>query len=152
MSLSGDATRGAAIFEKRCAACHRLGQVGHDVGPNLAALTDRAPRSLLVAVLDPNSAVEARYRNYIALTADGRTVGGILAAETATSIALLAQDGKQEILLRSDLEDLRASDKSLMPEGLEKDLSRRRSGRRDHVRRRGRFDAALIQTLNSIHE
>ncbi len=124
LSLAGDAQRGATVFEKRCANCHRLRNQGFEVGPNLAALTDKKPRSLLVAILDPNSAVEARYRTYQAATVDGLSFSGILAAETGSSITLLGQEAKQQVILRKDLEILRASEKSLMPEGLEKDLSR----------------------------
>jgi len=122
LALPADAERGAGVFRQRCASCHRLGDVGFEVGPNLAALTDKAARSLLSAILDPNAAVEARYRNYVVVTTDGRTANGILAAETGNSITLLGQEAKQQTILRQDVDELRASEKSLMPEGLEKDL------------------------------
>jgi putative heme-binding domain-containing protein len=115
--------RGTAIFEKKCAACHKLGAVGSDVGPNLAALTDRAPRSLLAAILDPSRAVEARYVSYLAVTTDGRSLTGILETETGNSITLLGEQAKRQTILRADLELLRSSGKSLMPDGLERDLS-----------------------------
>ncbi len=123
LSLTGDVRRGTAIFEKKCAACHKLGAVGSDVGPNLAALTDRAPRSLLAAILDPSRAVEARYVSYLAVTTDGRSLTGILETETGGSITLLGEQARRQTILRSDLELLRSSGKSLMPDGLERDLS-----------------------------
>lgn len=118
----GDATRGQIVFSKHCAGCHKVGNVGHDVGPNLGALHDKSPEYLLTAILDPNRAVEARYINYVALTRDGRTLTGLLASETATSITLIGTEGKPETLLRTDLEELQSTGKSAMPEGLEKDI------------------------------
>ena len=123
LTLAGDADRGVKVFAKSCAACHRLGKVGHDVGPNLASITDKRPQSLLSNILDPSAAVEARYLTYIALTVDGRVQNGLLSTETGSSITLLSNEGKRATILRSEIEELRASGKSLMPEGLEKDLS-----------------------------
>ncbi|HEY5313987.1 MAG TPA: c-type cytochrome, partial [Pirellulales bacterium] len=122
LHAGGDAKRGAAVFEKRCATCHKLGKVGHAIGPDLTALTDKTPKSLLVAILDPNRAVETKFINYSAVTDAGLTYQGMLASESANSVTLLQPDGKQVALLRSGLEALASTGKSLMPEGLEKDL------------------------------
>ncbi|HYH63124.1 MAG TPA: hypothetical protein VD866_00350, partial [Urbifossiella sp.] len=72
--------------------------------------------------LDPNRNVDSRYVEYRAETADGRVVGGLLAAETAAAVTLRGQQAKDDTILRADLVSLRGSGKSLMPEGLEKDL------------------------------
>jgi putative heme-binding domain-containing protein len=97
--------------------------LGHEVGPNLASLTDYSPQALLLALLDPNKAVEAKYRDYVAITTGGQSYTGILANETGNSVTLLGQEGKQQTILRSELEALQATGKSLMPEGLEKDVT-----------------------------
>ncbi len=123
-SMTGNAVRGKAVFAKTCAACHRLHNVGHAVGPDLAALSNKSPAYLLTEILDPNKNVDSRYINYVAATRSGRTFTGILASESATSVALRGQEGKEQVLLRSELELLQSTGKSLMPEGLEKDLSR----------------------------
>ncbi|HEV3004983.1 MAG TPA: c-type cytochrome, partial [Pirellulales bacterium] len=123
LNLVGSADGGAAAFKKSCATCHRLAEVGHVVGPDLSALSDRSPQAMLTAIFDPNRAVEAKFLNYTAITNDGVTYSGMLAAETGNSVTLLAADGKETSLLRNDLEALASSAKSLMPEGLEKDLS-----------------------------
>jgi putative heme-binding domain-containing protein len=122
LSLKGDARRGAQVFAKNCATCHFFGGVGHQVGPDLASVGDKSPGGLLVSILDPNRAVEARYINYVALTKNGMTFNGVLANETGTSITLVGPDGKQQTILRTDLEELVSSNRSVMPEGLEKDL------------------------------
>jgi putative membrane-bound dehydrogenase-like protein len=124
VSLKGDPGRGKAVFAKTCAVCHRLGGVGHEVGPDLAAVANKSPEYLLTEILDPNRNVDSRFLQYTATTKAGLTFTGLLAAETGTSITLRWQEGKQQVLLRADLDELTGTGKSLMPEGLEKDLSR----------------------------
>jgi putative membrane-bound dehydrogenase-like protein len=123
VSRDGDRARGKAAFAKRCAACHQLEGVGHVVGPDLAAVTNKSPEFLLTSIFDPNQVVDGRYQQYRAIGDDGRSYLGLLAAETAVSITLKEQEGKQHLLLRNELEELAATGKSLMPEGLEKDVT-----------------------------
>jgi putative membrane-bound dehydrogenase-like protein len=123
LTKTGDRERGRQVFTKTCAACHKLGDVGKGLGPDLTALADKSADYLLVNILDPNRAVEARYLAYTANTTDGRTRIGFLSAETATSITLVATDGTEHTILRTDLESLTGSGKSVMPEGIEKDVS-----------------------------
>jgi len=118
----GDPQRGAKLFAKTCAACHKLGEVGQQIGPDLASVADKSINGLLVAILDPNRAVEARYVNYLAITKDGRTLNGMIASETSTSVMLVGVDGKSHALLRNQIDELTSTGKSMMPEGLEKDL------------------------------
>ncbi|MFM9960104.1 MAG: PVC-type heme-binding CxxCH protein [Planctomycetaceae bacterium] len=116
----GDATRGAEVFKQRqCAACHKLRDIGTPVGPDLVALTDKSTAALLTAILDPNKAVEAKYLAYAAATKEGRIVVGMIVAETGNSITLAGPVGKPVTLLRADIEEFVASNKSYMPEGLE---------------------------------
>jgi putative heme-binding domain-containing protein len=122
---AGDKEKGKAVFTRVCAACHKLGEIGAQVGPDLAALANRTPAYLLQEILDPNRNLDSRYVEYQAITKSQRNVTGILAAETASTIILRGQQGKEETLLRTDIEELRASGKSLMPEGIEKDVSKK---------------------------
>jgi putative membrane-bound dehydrogenase-like protein len=123
-ALSGERIRGKDIFAKRCSACHKLDGVGQEVGPDLGQMANKSPAAFLIAILDPNQAVDARYIQYLAVTKDGRQHNGILASETATSITLREQEGKEKVILRTDLEALESTGKSLMPEGLEKDINK----------------------------
>ena len=77
---------------------------------------------MLTAILDPNKAVETKFLSYTAVTTDGLTFSGMLLSETGNSVTLMGTDGKEHILLRTDIEELNCSNRSLMPEGLEKDL------------------------------
>jgi putative heme-binding domain-containing protein len=122
LAHKGDPIAGAAVFKKLCASCHRLGKEGVDVGPDLAALSDKSPEALLIAVLDPNRAFETKYTAFSIATVDGRVLNGLVASESATAVTLRRQDGKEDVLLRSQIEEMAASGQSLMPEGVEKDL------------------------------
>ena len=114
---------GKELFVKHCATCHRLADTGHAVGPDLSALTDKSSHSLVTAILDPNRAVEDKYRAYSVVTTDGRQLVGLLAQETGTALNLIAADARQHAILRSDIEELVATGKSLMPDGLHRDIS-----------------------------
>ena len=121
--LVGQAAAGAVVFEKRCGSCHRLQNIGREVGADLAALKDRSTGALLTAILDPNRAVESKFLSYTAVTTEGVQHVGMLRGESGNAITLLGPDGREQTLARSELEVLTASKRSLMPEGLEKDLS-----------------------------
>jgi putative heme-binding domain-containing protein len=123
LSLKGDPSAGIAAFKRVCATCHRLKDVGVDVGPNLGALSEKNPETLSIAILDPNRAFESRYGTFSVATTDGRVVTGLIASETASAVTLRRQEGKEDVVLRRDIEEMVASGQSLMPEGLEKDLS-----------------------------
>lgn len=123
LKLTGSPTRGVVVFKKQCAACHKLDGVGYDIAPNLRSITDRQPASLLASILDPSAAVDGKYVTYVALTDDGRTFSGMVASETGNSITLVAQEDKQQVILRSQLEEIRSTGKSLMPDGVEKEMT-----------------------------
>ena len=119
----GNAESGRLAFGRVCAVCHQFQGVGIEVGPNLAALTDRSPEALLMAILDPNRAFETPFTEYAVALHDGRVLSGMIAAETANSVTLRTQERKDEVLLRSEIEQLASAARSFMPEGLEKDLT-----------------------------
>lgn len=124
LDLKGDAAKGKGVFKKSCSACHKLDGVGNDVGANLlAALPNKSGEDLLTAVFDPNREVDPRYVSYQAVTADERVLTGVVATETPTSITLRRADGKEDVILRANLSSLRSTALSLMPVGLEKELT-----------------------------
>jgi putative membrane-bound dehydrogenase-like protein len=123
LSLKRDVRRGKEVFEKHCMKCHQLNGRGFAVGPDLAAVQNRPDESLLVDVLDPSSTITAGYRTYTVVARNGKLYTGTLAAETATGITLRREQGEQDTILRKDIEEMTASSKSLMPEGVEKEIS-----------------------------
>ena len=122
LSLQGNVESGRIVFQKTCIACHKAENKGHELGPNLATFKHRGAEAILAAVIDPNREVNPLYATYSAVTADGRVLGGMITDESATSITLTREEGKSDTVLRSELEELRATGVSLMPIGLEKEI------------------------------
>lgn len=124
LSLEGDPVAGKVAFGMVCVACHVAEGQGSDVGPDLAALTDRSPGSMLTAILDPNRAIEDKYLNYTLTLANGDTVYGLIADETANSMTLRLADGTARTLPRHEVVAMASNGVSLMPEGFERILTK----------------------------
>ncbi|MBN9691269.1 MAG: c-type cytochrome [Verrucomicrobia bacterium] len=122
LTLPGDSTKGAALFGRLCASCHRLGDVGTDLGPNLQSVVDHAPERLLVSILDPNATIEPGFTAYTGTLANGEELYGLITAETGNSLVFRQADGRSRTLLRPELTTLTSANTSLMPEGLEAGL------------------------------
>jgi putative heme-binding domain-containing protein len=121
--LKGDAGRGGALFTKLCASCHALGGQGNAVGPDLSALTDKSSQAMLIAILDPNAAVESKFTYYTVDTKDGRNLTGIITEETSASVRILQANGISETVRRVEIKEMKSSKLSMMPEGLEMGLT-----------------------------
>lgn len=119
LDMDADPVAGKQLFATVCSTCHKVGDTGFSVGPDLASLTNLSRESLLEAIVDPNKAVESKYAMYVAETTDGRTVSGVMSSEAGSGITLLAPGGVSETILRSQLSSLKNTGTSLMPEGLE---------------------------------
>jgi putative membrane-bound dehydrogenase-like protein len=115
----GEPRRGHDIFLVNCAPCHRLQGEGSDVGPDLGAILDKSAEALLIAILDPNRAVEERYVAYTAHAKAGREFAGIVVSESPNSVTLRNTGGAEEVFLRNELTSLTSLRRSLMPEGFE---------------------------------
>jgi putative membrane-bound dehydrogenase-like protein len=125
LDLPADSVRGKAVFKKTCATCHRLENEGTEVGPDLlSALRNKTRETLLTDILDPSREVDPRYVDYIVTTKAGRVFTGMIAAETASSITLRRAEKAEDVLLRADVDTMQATAKSLMPEGLEMQLTK----------------------------
>ncbi len=118
----GDAASGREVFKKACAKCHVHSGEGTKIGPDLTGMAVHPKAELLVHLIDPSRSVEGNYRVYSVVLEDGRTLSGLLAAESKTSIELYDAEGKKHAVGRDDIERIVASTKSLMPEGFEKQL------------------------------
>lgn len=122
LEMAGDPARGRGHFVRVCAQCHRAGGEGHEIGPNLAAFKTRGPEAILVNLLDPNREVNPLYANYVAQLDDGRTVTGMISAESAASVTFRRAENASDTIPRGEIEVLRSTGQSIMPEGLEKQL------------------------------
>ena len=123
LRAAADPVNGKMVFRKHCASCHRIEEMGYQLGPNLASVKSRGPEAILINVLDPNLEVNPQYINYLMLKTDGATATGMIVSENATSVTLKRAEGVTESVLREDIEQMQSSKKSIMPEGLEKSIS-----------------------------
>ncbi|MES1213820.1 MAG: PVC-type heme-binding CxxCH protein, partial [Singulisphaera sp.] len=124
IALAPQAENGHAVFRKHCANCHRLDREGFAVGPDLFGIRNQPKEAILLHILIPEQEITQGFAAYTIETKDGRILTGLLASETATSVTLRQPLGKEEAVLRSDIERLSASKLSLMPQELEKLMSR----------------------------
>lgn len=124
----GDAARGRRIFfekvEVSCVRCHRVGDVGGEVGPNLSQIGSKPRSYLLESIVDPNRAIAQGFDTLVAITDDGRSLTGIVKRQDATTITLLDADGRLHVLAKDSIED-QIPGRSSMPEDLVKQLSAR---------------------------
>jgi putative membrane-bound dehydrogenase-like protein len=117
--LSGNLDHGRTLFDANCATCHKAGNIGFGAGPNLAMLYDRGPEQIVTAILDPNRAVEDKYRNYTIELKNGEQLSGILLNESGNSITLMTITGTEQPILRREISSMKTDNRSMMPEGFE---------------------------------
>jgi len=122
LQMAADPKRGQPIFQKNCATCHRVGDIGVNVAPDISDSRTKQPEQILADVLQPNRAIDNNYVSYSVITVDGQALTGIISSDTATSITLRQPEDKTVTLLRADIEEMRSNGVSLMPEGLEKTI------------------------------
>jgi uncharacterized protein len=120
---SGNADMGKLVFKKHCAACHMHSGEGNKVGPDLTGMATHPKSELVVHIMDPSRSVEGNFRVYRVTLQDGRVLNGLLASETKTSVEIIDAEAKKHLIQRDNIEELAASNKSLMPDGFEKLLS-----------------------------
>ncbi len=121
---ASDPERGQVLFAKHCANCHAPAD-GVPIGPNLKSLSDRSPAALLTAILDPSRAVEPKYIAYQVELKSGEVFYGVVIGESGQTLRLKQADGVMRELLRVEIEHLTSSRRSLMPDGLEAELTPR---------------------------
>jgi putative membrane-bound dehydrogenase-like protein len=124
LSLTPDAGNGRMVFKKHCANCHRLDREGFAVGPDLFGIRNQPKEAILLHIVVPEHEITQGFAAYTVETRNGRTLTGLLASETPVSITLRQPLGKEETVLRSDIEVLVASKLSLMPQEFEKAMNR----------------------------
>jgi putative membrane-bound dehydrogenase-like protein len=115
--------RGRKVFENQCAKCHKFEGKGHEVGPSLDG-AGRDIEYLLVNILDPNRVVGQPYFLRRVELVDGRAETGLLAAEDEQSITLKMENDVLKKILKKDIEGkVQVLERSVMPEGLDKNMS-----------------------------
>jgi len=123
LSMPGDAGRGKEVFKSVCSKCHALDGVGVAVGPNLGTVRNHPASALLVDILMPSKSIEQGYETYVVDLASGEIVDGIMSAHTEATITLRQEQRREIVIPRQDIRRMYASNLSMMPEGLEKQIN-----------------------------
>jgi putative heme-binding domain-containing protein len=123
LALKGNIESGRKVYQTVCAVCHRKGDEGRDIGPNLATVLSWTPEQLLTNILDPNREVAPNFLLYIVETNDNRILSGIITSETPVSVSLKGADGVEQSIPRSEVKSLKSAGVSIMPEGVEAALT-----------------------------
>ena len=123
----GNAIRGRALFvaeKAKCISCHRVGDLGQAVGPDLTTIgANRSATDLLESIVFPSASIVRDYSTYQVLTLNGRVFSGILVSESSEAIQLQQASGKSVRILQSDIERIDPGSVSIMPAGLEQALT-----------------------------
>jgi putative membrane-bound dehydrogenase-like protein len=122
LALTADVTKGHALYKESCSPCHRVGEEGIDMGPDLRTVSQHPPEKILANILDPNLDIQPGYHAYNCELNDGEQLFGIIASENATSITLKIAGGISRVLLRSDIYSMESTSMSFMPDGWEATL------------------------------
>jgi putative heme-binding domain-containing protein len=128
-STNGDASRGRALFVdfKRlaCSRCHRVRGEGGEVGPDLSDVGGKFPKDVLIeSVLEPSRQIVEGYRPAVLAASDGRVLTGIVKEETAAGLTLIDAEGRKQAVRKSDIEQRKFGDTSIMPIGLASGMTR----------------------------
>jgi putative heme-binding domain-containing protein len=124
----GDPRSGREVFfgpRAVCSTCHAVRGEGAHVGPDLTRIGEaRAPRDLLEAILYPSASFARGYEPFMIATRDGRVHHGIIVRETSSSFVLATPDRAEVILPRASIEEIQPAKVSVMPQGLEANLTK----------------------------
>ena len=124
----GDVARGRLIFTANAAAqcknCHKAGDVGETVGPDLTKIGTKYNKpALLDQILEPSKTIEPQYATYLLETKDGRVLSGLAVERTKDAVVLKDAQGKTIKVASAEIDRLVPQSRSLMPELLLRDLT-----------------------------
>jgi putative heme-binding domain-containing protein len=118
----GNPVAGREQFRKHCATCHKFFAEGESIGPDLTHANRKDRDYLLASTIDPSAVIRKEYLAYIVQTTDGRTLTGLMAEQTPSTVTLLDGKNQRTIVRRDKIESMQESPVSLMPEGLLREL------------------------------
>jgi putative heme-binding domain-containing protein len=124
LALPASGARGHAVFTRTCANCHAFNGEGVQVGPELTGVRNQPAAALLLHILVPDAEIYPGFQACGIETRDGRSLIGVLISDTAEAVVIRAAGGEQETIRRSNIAAFELSRLSLMPQELEKTMTR----------------------------
>ena len=122
LATKGDAARGREIYAQRCISCHRVGDQGFQLGPDLITVKTKGRDGILTAILEPNKEVAPQFIAYTVNTKDGQSLMGFITKDDASGMTLKMIGGVEQTISRGQIKGSTSSGQSLMPEGIETGL------------------------------
>ena len=119
---NADLLKGAALFQKNCANCHRLLGQGAEIGPDLTGGQRSNLNYLIDNIVSPSAEVATNYRASLFELSDGQVVVGVVLSQLPDRIVVQTKEGPST-LQREEIENRVESGNSLMPNGLLNPLS-----------------------------
>ena len=107
---------GKAIFEENCGICHRVGDKGGMIGPQLDGVGNWGVEALATKVLDPNRNISENFRTYTVQLKDGQSKSGLFRREDEQVLVMADQSGKEFTISKINIEKQTASTLTLMPD------------------------------------
>ncbi len=124
---TGDIRRGQAVFHSSkaaCASCHAIGYLGGRVGPDLTRIGGvRTERDLLESILFPSASFVRSYEPVSVAVDTGQILTGLLKKDASDEIVLVVNADQEEHIPRNRIEEMRPATVSVMPAGLEAQIS-----------------------------
>lgn len=118
----GDVERGKEVFfgkKAACSACHRIGDKGGAVGPDLTRVgAIRSGRDLLESIVVPAATFAQGYENYLVTTTSGQVFTGVIARKTPQAVVLRDSSGGEKLIASKSIDAMTPQKTSLMPDGL----------------------------------
>ncbi len=124
---AGDVRRGQLVFHSEkaaCYSCHAIGYRGGNVGPDLTRIGSvRSDRDLLEAILFPSASLVRSFEPIAVATRDGKVYNGLIRGENADELILATGANQEARIARREIEEMRPSTVSVMPAGLDQQLT-----------------------------
>ncbi|GDY08945.1 hypothetical protein LBMAG52_24310 [Planctomycetia bacterium] len=126
--LKGNAGNGAKLFAAattaKCNTCHVVNNQGKEVGPNLSEIGSKLSRQAMwESIVFPSAGISHNYESYVVETKSGTVANGLKISEDAESITLRGADSLNRVFKKSDIEEIKKQEISLMPADLAKAVS-----------------------------
>jgi putative heme-binding domain-containing protein len=128
LSRAGNPARGREVFfdagKSLCVKCHRVGEQGERIGPELTGLGSRFAKAYIVeSILDPGRTVAPNFETTVVVLKDGKVLTGVKVAESEAAVTLADGEGRKQVLARADIDAVQRQPGSTMPDGLERRLT-----------------------------
>jgi len=120
---SGNPYKGRSLFRASCGNCHVLFGQGGQIGPDLTAYKRDDMQRMLLNIVNPSAEIREGFENYVVLTSDGRILNGFRVDQDERIVVLRGADGRNQVVERSQIEEMQAVQRSMMPDGLLKKLT-----------------------------